>query len=62
MGWDGGGETARETENLAAWGGESGRGPARGAGIRGAGAAEFPKADPHELTASGSYRLIGVIN
>jgi hypothetical protein len=28
-GWDAGGETARETENPAAWGGESGRGPAR---------------------------------
>jgi hypothetical protein len=25
-GWDAGGETVRETENLAAWGGESGRG------------------------------------
>ena len=25
-GWDAGGETARETENLAAWGCESGRG------------------------------------
>ena len=25
-GWDAGGEAARETENLAAWGGESGRG------------------------------------
>ena len=40
-------ETARETENLGAWGGESGRGPARvgeNPGCRGGGgAAEFQK-------------------
>jgi hypothetical protein len=37
-------ETARETENLVAWGGEPGRGPARvegGPGCRRGGAAEF---------------------
>ena len=28
--WDAEAETARETENLGAWGGESGRGPAWG--------------------------------
>jgi hypothetical protein len=31
-GREAGGETTRETENLAAWGGDSGRGPARGEG------------------------------
>jgi hypothetical protein len=31
-GREAGGETTRETENLAAWGGESGRGPACGEG------------------------------
>jgi hypothetical protein len=32
--WDAEAETARETENLVAWGGDSGRGPARGEGDR----------------------------
>jgi hypothetical protein len=36
-GWDAGGETARETENLATWGGESGRGRRTAKEIRGAG-------------------------
>ena len=40
---DAGGETARETENLSAWGDESGRGPARGAGIRREEAISFVK-------------------
>ena len=43
-GWDAGGETARETENLAAWDCELGRGSARGQrnpGCWRGGAAEF---------------------
>jgi hypothetical protein len=36
-GWDAGGETARETENLATWGGESGRGRRAAREIPGAG-------------------------
>jgi hypothetical protein len=43
-GWVAGGETARETENLATWGGESGRGRRAGGeipGVGGGGAAEF---------------------
>ena len=49
-------EARPEVSYPAVEGGEPGRGPARGAGIRGAGGwQKTPKADPHELTVSGSY-------
>jgi hypothetical protein len=45
-GREAGGETTRETENLAAWGGESGRGPARGEGdSRASGGQDFRFSD-----------------
>ena len=59
--WELGAETEAgpEVGNLAAGAGEPGRGSARGAGIRGVeGRQKIPKADPRELTASGSYRHI----
>jgi len=47
------GETGPEAANLAAWGGELGRGAARGVeilGVGGGGAAEIQKADLSEAT------------
>ena len=49
--WELGAEAEAEPEvgNPAAGAGEPGRGPARGAGIRGAGAAEIPDSGPSRV-------------
>lgn len=53
-GLDADGETDPEAVNLAAWRGESGRGPARGEGFRGVpGVQNLPKPGPHEFAMSG---------